>query len=121
MSSGVITGFTFSAVNGYADIADILFEAIGDSGNSCSLKITHCKLFTADPLPEVINCSYDENLATITITDAILDNNKNDTKQEEDNIFWYAFILIVIIVLIIIGATIGRTPNSQSKSKSKKK
>ena len=116
-----ITGFTFSVVNGYADIADILFEAIGDSGNSCFLKITHCRLFTADPLPEIINCSYDENLTTITITEAMLDNNKNDTKQEENKIFWYAFIIIVIIVLIIIGATISWKRKSQNKPKSKKK
>lgn len=116
-----ITGYTISAVNGYADIADILFEAVGSSGSSCSLKITHCQLLTADPLPEFIDCSYDVNLTTITIKEAVPDNNKNDTltqytalsdTKEEDNILWYAFILIVIIILIIIGAAIGREPKS---------
>lgn len=116
-----ITGYTISAVNGDADIADILFEAVGNSGNSCSLRITQCQLFTADPLPEIINCSYDENLAIINITKAIPNNNKNDSKQEEDNIFWYAFILIVIIVLIILGVIFGRKPKSQNISKYKEK
>jgi len=122
-----ITAYTISAVNGNVDIADILFEAVGSSGSSCSLKITHCQLYTADPLPEVIDCSYNVNLTTITITEAVSDNNKNDTltqytvlsetKEEEDNIFWYTIILIMIIILIIIGAVVGRKTKPKKKSK----
>jgi hypothetical protein len=122
-----ITGYTISAVNGYADIADILFEAVGSSSSSCSLKITHCQLYTADPLPEVIDCSYNINLTTITITETMSDNNKNDTltqntalketKEEEDNIFWYTLILIMIIILIIIGTVVGRKTKPKKKSK----
>jgi len=126
-----ITGYTINAVNGNADIANLLFEAVGSRGKSCFLKVTHCQLFTADPLPEVIDCNYNLNLTTIAITEAVPDNNKNDTlttfttrfdtKQEEDNNFLYAFILIVIIILVIIGATVGRKQKSQEKSKSKEK
>ena len=126
-----ITGWTINVVNGSGVIANILFEALGSGGSSCPLEITYCQLLTADLQPNEIDCSYDENLTTITITEVILDNNNNDTlttntaltdtKQDEDNTFWYVFNLIVIIVLIIIGATIGRKLISQKKFKSKEK
>ncbi len=81
----VLTGYTIETVNGNAVIADILFEAVGSSGSSCSLMVTYCQLLTADPQPEEIDCSYDENLATITITGSQPDNNGNTNDPGGNN------------------------------------